>query len=218
MKSILVLGLGRFGRHLANRLQELGNEVMVIDKNEELVEKFSNVFTDAQIGDCTDEGVIRSLGVNQFDICFVTICDDFQSSLVTTSLVRKFGARHIVAKAKQDIQADLLRKIGADEIVYPEREIADNVAIRYNSNNIFDYIGLTSDYSIYEIPILPEWAGKTIAELNIRQRYNINIIAIKFKDNLRPMPPVDYEFRRSDHVIVLGRSEDAVCVAGKAAK
>ncbi len=218
MKSILVLGLGRFGRHLALKLQKLGNEVMVIDKNEELVERFSNVFTDAQIGDCTDEGVIRSLGVNQFDVCFVTICDDFQSSLVTTSLVRKFGARHIVAKAKQDIQADLLRKIGADEIVYPEREIAENVAIRYNSNNIFDYIELTSDYSIYEIPIPYEWAGKTIAELNIRQQYNINIIAIKFKDNLRPMPPADYEFRRSDHIIVLGRSENVFKIAGSASK
>lgn len=216
MKSILVLGLGRFGRHLALKLQKFGNEVMVVDKNEELVERFSNVFTDAQIGDCTDEAVIRSLGVNQFDVCFVTICDDFQSSLVTTSLVRQFGARHVVAKAKQDIQADLLRKIGADEIVYPEREIAESVAIRYNSDNVFDYIQLTSDYSIYEIPVLPEWAGKTIAELNIRQQYRINIIAVKYKDNLRPMPSADYEFRKSDHVMVLGKSDDVFRIAGNA--
>ena len=117
MKSILVLGLGRFGRHLANKLQQLGNEVMVIDKDEALVEKYSNTFTDAQIGDCTDEAVIRSLGVNQFDVCFVTICDDFQSSLVTTSLVKKMGARHVVAKAKRDIQAEFLKKIGANEVI-----------------------------------------------------------------------------------------------------
>ena len=178
MKSILVLGLGRFGRHLAHELQELGNDVMVIDKDEELVERFSGIFTDAQIGDCTDEGVIRSLGVNQFDVVFVTICDDFQSSLVATSLVRQFGARQVVAKAKQDIQADLLRKIGADEVIYPEKEIAEKVALRYNNGNIFDFIELTSDYSIYEIAILPEWVGKSIMELDVRRQYNINIIGV----------------------------------------
>lgn len=218
MKSILVLGLGRFGRHLAHKLQQLGNEVMVIDKDEALVEKYSNTFTDAQIGDCTDEAVIRSLGVNQFDVCFVTICDDFQSSLVTTSLVKKMGARHVVAKAKKDIQAEFLKKIGANEVIYPEREIAENVAMRYNSDNIFDYIELTSEYSIYEIPILPEWAGKNILELNIRKEYRINIIAIKYKEHLEPMPGPDYEFRKSDHVVVLGKSDDIFRIAGKAIK
>lgn len=218
MKSILVLGLGRFGRHLAHELQELGNDVMVVDKDEELVERFSNIFTDAQIGDCTDEGVIRSLGVNQFDVVFVTICDDFQSSLVATSLVRQFGARQIVAKAKQDIQADLLRKIGADEVIYPEKEIAEKVALRYNNGNIFDFIELTSDYSIYEVAILPEWLGKSISELDIRRKYAINIIGVKHRDYLQPMPGPEYEFHKADHVIVMGRANDVYKLTAKEKK
>lgn len=218
MKSILVLGLGRFGRHLAHELQELGNDVMVVDKDEELVERFSGIFTDAQIADCTDEGVIRSLGVNQFDIVFVTICDDFQSSLVATSLVRQFGARQVVAKAKQDIQADLLRKIGADEVIYPEKEIAEKVALRYNSGSIFDFIELTSDYSIYEIAILPEWVGKSIAELDIRRKYNVNIIGVKRRDYMQPTPGPEYEFRKAEHVIVMGKASDVYKLTAKTQK
>ena len=145
MKSILVIGMGRFGRHLAKKMLELGNDVMIVDKDTSVIEQYSTVFTDSQIADCTNENVLRALGVNHFDICFVAIGDDFQSSLVITALLKELNAKFVVAKAKQDIQADLLMRIGADEVVYPEREMAEKLAVRYNATNIFDFIELTKE-------------------------------------------------------------------------
>lgn len=208
MKSVLVIGMGRFGRHLAHRLQGLGNDVMIIDKNPDIIERYANVFADAQIGDCTNEQVIASLGVENFDICFVTIGEDFQSSLVITSLLKTYRAPLIIAKAKQDIQADLLVKIGADEVIYPEKDMAERLAIRYNAKNVFDYIPLTEDFSIYEIPILPNWVGESISELNIRRKYKINIVAVKKDGDLHPMPGPDYVFKEGDHIVVIGRAKD----------
>ncbi|MEG2004347.1 MAG: TrkA family potassium uptake protein, partial [Clostridia bacterium] len=202
MKSILVIGMGRFGRHLAHKMQELGNDIMVIDKEASIIEQIASDFTDAHVGDCTNQVVLKALGVSNFDICFVTIGEDFQASLVITSLLKTFNAKYIVAKAQQDIQADLLRQIGADEIVYPEREIAEKLAIRHNAKNIFDFIELTSEYAIYEIPILPQWINGTISSLNIRNKYKINIIAVKNENTLKPMPGVDYVFKENDHVVV----------------
>ena len=216
MKSILVIGMGRFGRHLAKKMQDLGNDVMVVDENEEIIQQYSSVFTDAQIADCTNEGVLRSLGVDSFDICFVTIGSDFQSSLVVTTLLKRMGAKYVVAKAKQDIQSELLKQIGADEIVYPERETAEKLAVKHNQKNIFDYIQLTSEYSIYEIPILREWVGRTIAEISIRRKYNINIIAIKEENNLNPSPDADYRFTENDHIVVIGKSTDVFKLSSKA--
>ena len=215
MKSVLVIGMGRFGRHLASKMQELGNDVMVIDKNEELIEQYSDVFTDAQVGDCTNKEVIRALGVEDFDICFVTIGDDFQSSLVITSLLKEFGAERIISKAKQDIQADLLKKIGADEIVYPEKELAERLAIRYSATNLFDYIQLTGDYSIYEIPILHQWIGKSIVDIDVRNKYRINIIAVKNEDGIQPMPGANYSFKPDDHIIVIGKSSDVFKISDR---
>lgn len=215
MKSVLVIGIGRFGRHLANKMQELGNEVMVIDKNEALIEQYQTVFTDAYVGDCTNEGVLRSIGVQNFDLCFVTIGEDFQSSLVVTSMLKKLGAAQIIAKAKRDVQADLLKTIGANEVVYPERVIAEKLAVRYNSNNIFDYNELTSDYAIYEIPILKEWIGQSITALDTRRKYKINIIAVKNENDLNIMPGPDYKFKEADHIIVVGKSTDVFRITSR---
>lgn len=215
MKSVLVIGLGRFGRNLADKMRELGNDVMIVDKDEKLVNEMAPRFTDSHIGDCTSEAVIRSLGVKQMDCCFVSIGEDFQSSLVITSLLKRAGAKHVIAKANQEIQAELLEQIGADEVVYPEKEIAEKLAIRYNSNNIFDYIQLTSDYSIYEIPIMSTWVGKTILEIDVRRKHGINIIAVKTGEVLQPSPKADYVFGKSDHVVVIGKSGDVFKVAGK---
>ncbi len=215
MKSVLVIGTGRFGRHLAKKMQELGNEVMIADENRAAIEELASSFPDSRIGDCTNEGVLRSLGVETFDLCFVAVGEDLQSSLVITYLLKKLGARHIVAKAKQDIQADLLRKIGADEVVYPERDIAEKIAVRYNANNIFDYIQLNENYAIYEIPIVPEWTGRTIAEVEVRQRYRVNIIAVKKGMTLNPAPGPDTLFAANDHVIVIGKSTDVFKMAAK---
>ena len=215
MKSVLVIGMGRFGRHLAGRMLDLGNDVMIVDSNEKLIEELSIRFGDSQIGDCTNENVIKSLGVDQFDICFVTMGEDFQSSLVITSLLKKYNARFVIAKANQDIQADLLKKIGADEIVYPEKEIANKLAVRYNGKNVFDYIPLTSEFSIYEIPILREWAGKTIHDVDVRKKYKINIIAVKKGSSLQSLPSPDYRFDFDDHIVFIGASADVFKLASK---
>lgn len=215
MKSVLIIGMGRMGRHLATKMLELGNEVMVIDKNPEIIEGLSVTYTNESIGDCTNESVIRALGVNNFDICFVSIGDDFQSSLVITSLLKQYGAQLVVAKAKQDIQADLLKKIGADEVVYPEREVAEKLAVRYNSRNVFDFVRLTSEYAIYEIPIRSTWIGCTIIEIDVRRKYQINIIAVKNQNELKPIPGADYRFQEHDHIIVIGKSSDVFKVASK---
>ena len=216
MKSVLIIGMGRMGRHLAKRMHQLGNEVMIVDNNPAIIEALSDRFTNSSICDCTNEMVIESLGVDNFDICFVTIGEDFQASLVVTSLLKKHGARRVVAKTNQDIQAELLRVIGADEIVYPEVDIAEKLAVRYNANNIFDFVPLTDEYSIYELPILPAWAGHTLLELNIRRKYQINIIAVKNSLTLDANLSADYRFRPDDHIIVIGRSDDVVKVAAKA--
>ncbi len=215
-KSVLIIGMGRFGRHLALRMLDLGNDVMIIDKDASLIDMMSPKCPDANIGDCTNENVLKALGVHAFDICFVTIGEDFQSSLVITSLLKALGAKCVVAKANQDIQADLLRKIGADEVIYPEKEIAEKVAIRYNSDNIFDFIPLTSDYSIYEVPVLKDWAGKTIVEVNVRKNYNISIVAIKNGTTLNPVPGPDYVFSRDDHIVVIGKASDVFKITSKA--
>ena len=216
MKSVLIIGMGRMGRHLAKRMHQLGNEVMIVDNNPAIIEALSDRFTDSSICDCTNESVIASLGVDNFDICFVTIGEDFQASLVVTSLLKKHGARRIVAKTNQDIQAELLRTIGADEIVYPEVDIAEKLAVRYNAKNIFDFVPLTDEYSIYELTILPAWVGHTLMELNIRRKYQINIIAVKNDTSFDANLGADYCFRHGDHIIVIGRSDDVFKLASKA--
>ena len=189
---------------------------MIVDRNPAIIEALSDRFTDSNICDCTNESIIEALGVDNFDICFVTIGEDFQASLVVTSLLKQYGARLIVSKAKQDIQADLLRKIGADEIVCPEREIAEKLAVRYNADNIFDFIPLTAEYSIYELPILPAWVGQTLSGLNVRRKYQINIIAIKNGSEVNPNVGPDYRFRPEDHIILIGKSGDVFKMAAKA--
>ena len=215
MKSILVIGMGRFGRHLAKKMLDKGNDVMIVDKDSEIFEQLAEKFTDSYIGDCTNEGVIRSLGVKHFDLCFVTIGEDFQSSLVITSLLKRFDAKCVIAKANQNIQAELLLKIGADEVVYPEREIAEKLAVRYNARNIFDYIQLTSEYSIYEIPVLQSWIGKTIMEVDVRRKYRVNIIAVKKENSLNPLPGADYIFKPDEHIVVIGKATDVFKINAK---
>jgi trk system potassium uptake protein TrkA len=215
MKSILVIGLGRFGYHLACKMQELGNDVMIVDRNAEKVNRYAERFTDAHIGDCTSEAVIRSLGVKQMDRCFVSIGEDFESSLIITLLLKRAGAKCVIAKANQEIQEELLRQIGADEVVYPERDLAEKLAIRYNSNNVFDYIQLTEDYAIFEIPAPTSWRGKSIVDLNVRRKHKVNIIAVKKGETLQPTPGSDYVFEAEDHVVVIGKPADIYKLTGK---
>ena len=205
MKNILIIGLGRFGKHLATKFTELGDEVMVVDRDEEAVQSMMNVVTYAQIGDCTKEDVLRSLGVENFDVCFVCMGEDFQSSLETTDLLRSLGAKYIVSKAGRDIHAKFLLKNGADEIVYPEKDMASKVAVKFSSNHLVDFFEISDDVAIYEIFVPSDWCGKTIAGLNVRAKYGINILAVrKSAGDLNSNPGPDYAFSRDERIIVLG--------------
>ena len=209
MKSMLVIGLGRFGRHLSLKLTSLGNEVMIVDRDEAAVTALMDSVTSAQIADCTDEAALRALGVHNFDLCFVCIGSDFQSSLLITALLKDMGARRVISKANRDIHARLLLRNGADEVVYPERDSAERIAVRLSAEHVFNYIELTDEYSIYEIPPLPHWPGHTVRELDIRNKYRINILAVKRDEELRPMPGADYLFTGDEHVLALMSKEDA---------
>lgn len=208
MKTVLIIGLGRFGRHLATRMAELGNEVMVVDVNAEVVEKMLPVVTDAKIGDCTDEEVLRSLGVNNFDICFVCTGNSFQSSLEITDQLKVLGAKKVISKADRDIQAKFLLKNGADEVVYPNRDIAEKMAVRCSMNNVFDYVELSQGYSIYEIPPLPKWIGKTVGECDIRQRYHLSIISTKKNQEINMLPGASHVLSEDEHLVVIGQQKD----------
>lgn len=207
MKSILIIGMGRFGRHLARKFTELNNEVMVIDKDEERISDVVSLVTNAQIGDCTKEEVLRSIGVRNFDICFVSIGNDFQASLEVTSMLKELGAIHVVSKAKSEIQAKFLLRNGANEVVYPEKDIAEKAAIKYSANHIFDYVPLTSDYSIVEIPPLEDWKGKTIAEASVRRQYHMSILATKDNKEVYPLPKADYVIKGNEHLIVAASND-----------
>lgn len=178
MKSVLLIGLGRFGKNIALQLNKLGHEVMGVDINEERVNEAIDIITSAQIGNSTSESFLRSLGVDNYDICFVTISNDFQSSLETTSLLKELGASFVVSRAERDGQEKLLLRNGADKVVYPEKQIARWAAVRYSSNLILDYIELDENHSLYEVNVPPMWTGKTILELDVRKKYQLNIIAV----------------------------------------
>jgi trk system potassium uptake protein TrkA len=179
MKSILLIGLGRFGRHVAMKLDQLHHQVMAVDRQECRVEAVLPYVTNAQIGDATNEEFLQSLGVRNYDVCIVAIGDDFQSSLETTSLLKQLGAAMVVARAGRDVHAKFLLRNGADEVVYPERQLADWTAIRYSADHILDYIELDAEHAIFEISVPQAWVGKTVGQLDIRKKYSVNIMALK---------------------------------------
>lgn len=207
MKSILIIGLGRFGHHLCINMAGLGNDVMIVDQKEECLEDLLPYVKSAKIGDCTNEAVLKSLGISNFDICFVCIGTNFQSSLEITSLVKELGGRRVISKANRDIHAKFLLRNGADEVIYPDRDIAEKMAVRYSADHVFDYIELTPEYSIYEIPPLPSWVHKSIKEVDIRNRYHISVLGIKREGRAQLMPPADYLIQAQEHLMVIGKRE-----------
>lgn len=215
MKTVLIIGLGRFGRHLATRMAKLGNEVMVVDQDAEVVEKLLPIVTDGKIGDCTDEEVLRSLGVNNYDICFVCTGSSFQSSLEITDQLKVLGAKKVISKADRDIQAKFLLKNGADEVVYPNRDIAEKMAVRCSMNNVFDYVELSQGYSIYEIPPLSKWVGRTVGEVDIRRQYSLSIISTKKAGKLDMLPGAGHVIEADEHLVVIGLQKDIDRVVGQ---
>lgn len=179
MKNILLIGLGRFGRHIALQLNKLGHEVMAVDINEERVNESLPIVTNAQIGDSTNTEFLRSLGIGNFDVCIVTIGGNFQNSLETTSLLKELGAKLVVSRAERDVQAKFLLRNGADEVVSPEKQVANWAAIRYTADHIRDYIEVDEAHAIFEVEVPEGWVGKSVGELDIRRKYSINIMATK---------------------------------------
>lgn len=209
MKSVLLIGLGRFGRHAAMKLNDLGHQIMAIDSDEERVNAALPYVTNAQIGDATDEDFLHSLGVRNFDLCIVAIGDDFQASLETTSLLKELGAEKVVARASRDVHAKFLLRNGADEVVYPEKQLANWTAIRYSSDHIFDYIELEGDYAIFEVDVPKSWCGKTVGALNIRKTHKINLMAIKDrKDGMNMDISSETVLDSSQTMLVLGKYKD----------
>lgn len=208
MKSILLIGLGRFGKHIALKLNELNHQVMAVDRCEEKVDEILPYVTNAQIGDSTNEEFLKSLGIRNYDICIVTISGDFQSSLETTSLLKELGARYVVSRAERDVQKKFLLRNGADEVVYPEKQVAFWTAIRYSADHILDYIELDNDYAIFEVTIPEGWIGKTVGEIDIRKKYRINILALKVQGKIDSTVHSDTVLEKGETMLVLGDNKD----------
>lgn len=204
MKSVLLIGLGRFGRHVAMKLDELHHQVMAVDREEERIEAVLPFVTNAQIGDTTNADFLGSLGVRNFDVCIVAIGDNFQNSLETTLLLKELGAKTVVSRAARDVHAKFLLRNGADEVVYPERQLADWTAIRYSADYILDYIELDEEHAIFEITVPESWAGKTVGQLDIRKRYHINIMALKDHGTMNLKITPDTVLTAEDTMLVLG--------------
>ena len=204
MKNILLIGLGRFGKHIAMQLNEMGHEIMAVDINEERVNRILPFVTNAQIGDSTDASFLESLGIGNFDICFVTIGGSFQNSLETTSLLKELGANLVISRAERDVQEKFLLRNGADRVVYPEKQVAKWASIRYADDHILDYMEVDASHAIFEVEVPDEWIGRSVGELDIRRRYNINILAVKKEREVSVTISVDTVLEADSTLLVLG--------------
>lgn len=207
MKSILMIGMGRFGQHLCKNLVHKENEVMVVDQDEAKLENVVSIATSAQIGDCTKEEVLRSFGVANFDVCIVCIGTNFQSSLEITCMLKELGAKYVISKTTRDVHAKFLLRNGADEVIYPDRDVAERLAVRLSANHVFDYIEM-GEYGIYEIPPHKKWIGKSIKEVNFRVKYRISILGTKENGETNLLPSADHIFKNGEHLIVIGKQGD----------
>lgn len=204
MKSILLIGLGRFGKNIATQLNILGHQVMGVDHDETRVNDALPLVTNAQIGDSTNPDFLRSLGISNYDVCIVAIGNDFQSSLETTSLLKELGAQLVVSRAERDVQAKFLLRNGADEVVYPEKQVAKWAAIRYSADHILDYIELDEDHAIFEVSVPKAWVGMSVGQIDIRKRYNINIMAVKQNGHMNMTVTPDTVLTEDKTMLVLG--------------
>lgn len=204
MKSILLIGLGRFGKHIAIDLHRLGHQVMAVDDNEDRINDILPYVTNAQIGDSTNVDFLKSLGIDNYDVCFVAIGRDFQSSLETTSTLKELGAKLVVSRAASEVHSKFLLRNGADEVVYPEKQVANWASIRYSSNHILDYIELDESHAIYEISVPEAWCGFSIGQLDVRKKYNITIMAVKTDGKMSVSITPDTVLTEDKTMLVLG--------------
>ena len=207
MKSILLIGMGKFGRTLGNKLSAMGDEVMVVDKNEDKINAIAHQYTEAVIANCMNEENLKKLDIPSFDACVVAIGEDFQSSLEITSLLKDLGAKWVVSKATTEIQRKFLLKNGADEVIYPDKDSAEKLAVTLNSTKVFDYVELNDEYSILEIAVPDSWAAKTLVDVNPRKKFGMNILTVKNGARVVAEMTPDYVFQKGDHMLVFGKTE-----------
>ena len=208
MKSFLIIGMGHFGHHLCRSLAETDCEIRIVDKEEEAIEDMLPYVVSAKIGDCTNIEVLKTFDIPSFDTCFVCIGENFQNSLEITSQLKECGAKKVISKADRDIQEKFLLRNGADEVIYPEKNMAERYAVTESSEHIFNYIDLGSDYSIFEIDVVDRWVGKTVKELNFRVKYNLVVLATKKNGEVKPVITGERRFEKDEHLLVLGKEED----------
>ena len=208
MKSILVIGIGRFGYHLIDQLSKAGDEILAVDSSEERIEPVLGMVTSSLIGDTTKEEFVRTLGVANFDVCFVAIGDDFQSSLETTSLLKECGAKYVVARASRSVHEKFLLRNGADAVVFPEKQLAEWAAIRWCSGRVVDYLDFPGDYSIFEIKVPKEWIGKSLVDLGVRNKLHLNVLSIKRDGKAILEFPANLVFEDGDTVTIFGADKD----------
>ena len=208
MKSVLIIGLGRFGRHMAQRFIENGHEVMAIDRNEDRADDAVGLIQQILIGDATEERFMESIGVRNFDLAVCAVGENFQTVLEITVLLKDLGCKFIIARATRDVHKKLLLRNGADYVVYAEREVAERLAIKFGADNIFDYVELTPEIGIYEIALPKKWKDKSIAELAVRTKYHVSILATKKEGNIYPLPHPAHVFEGDENIMVMGTMED----------
>lgn len=207
MKSILIIGLGRFGRHMAQKFMENGHEVMAIDNSEERADNAVGLIQAIQIGDATDERYMATLGVHNFDLAVIAIGENFQTVLEITVLLKDLGCPYVVARATRDVHKKLLLRNGADYVVYAEREVAERLAIKFGADSIFDYLELTPEIGIYEIAVPEKWLGKNMIDLSIRNKYHVSVLATKKGDKIFPLPLPSHIFESDESIMVMGSAE-----------
>ncbi|MDE6505501.1 MAG: TrkA family potassium uptake protein [Clostridia bacterium] len=215
MKSILLIGMGQFGQILGEKLVNMGDEVMIVDKDEDIINPIASKYAGAVIANCMNADNLKTLDIPSFDVCVVTIADDFQSSLEITSILKDLGAKYVVSKANTDIQRKFLIRVGADEVIYPNRDVAEKLAVKLNSQKVYDYIELDSEYSIFELAVPNKWIGKTIMEANPRAVYEINILTIKKGNKIMPTPTPSTVFEDGDKMVVFGNTEKIIAFTNK---
>ncbi|HHV25834.1 TrkA family potassium uptake protein [Anaerosalibacter bizertensis] len=208
MKQYVVIGCGRFGSSVAKTLYELGNDVLAIDRNEEIVQEISEYVTHAVQADVMDENVLKELGIRNFDVVIVSIGSDLEASILATLIAKELGVKVVIAKAQSELHGKVLSKIGADKVIFPERDMGVRVGHNLVSSNILDFIELSPDFSIVEITAIPEWENKTLKELKLPTNYGINIMAVKSGNYINVSPYADDKILEGDILVVIGNTED----------
>ena len=218
MVSVLLIGMGKFGRTLGEKLLGMGDEVMIVDRNEDAINPLASKYTNALIANCMNEENLAAMDIPSFDVCVVAIGDDFQSSLEITSILKDLGAKKIISRATTEIQRKLLLRMGADEVIYPDMDIAEKLAVRLNSRNVINYIDIDADYSIFEISVPAKWVDRKLIDVNPRVKYGMNILTVKKGRQVIASLDGNYVFEAEDQIVVFGNTERILAFMNKTKK